>query len=150
MGGELNMETLLATMKAELAPETFVFVTLADRKIPEDLTPKMIFQESEGTTLIVSKSQAETYELAYEFPCRMITLNVHSALEAVGFIANIATDLARAGMGVNPVAGFFHDHLFIPEGREEDALSLLREKALAAKARRTPDRFSGKAISETR
>jgi hypothetical protein len=53
-------------------------------------------------------------------------------------------------MGVNPVAGFFHDHLFIPEGREEDALSLLREKALAAKARRTPDRFSGKAISETR
>jgi len=55
----------------------------------------------------------------------MITLDVHSALEAVGFIAVIATELAKAGMGVNPVAGFYHDHIFVPEGREGDALRIL-------------------------
>ena len=32
-------------------------------------------------------------------------------------------------MGVNPVSGFFHDHLFVPDGREHDALRILEEIA---------------------
>ena len=67
--------------------------------------------------------------ITYEFPCRMITLEVHSSLEAVGFIARIATALANEGMGVNPVAGFYHDHLFVPVGREQDALDVLSRLA---------------------
>lgn len=133
MSGESKLETLVANMTAELSPETFVFVTIKDRSAQDGLTPKMVFQEAEGATLIITKAQAEAYKLPYEFPCRMITLNVHSALEAVGFIASIATDLAQAGMGVNPVAGFFHDHLFIPEGREQDAMAILDAKAAAAR-----------------
>lgn len=38
-------------------------------------------------------------------------------------------------IGVNPVSGFFHDHLFVPAGREEDALKLLAEMAMEAKAK---------------
>jgi len=56
-------------------------------------------------------------------------LEVHSSLEAVGFIARIATELAKHDMGVNPVSGFFHDHLFVPDGREQDALQILEEMA---------------------
>ena len=36
-----------------------------------------------------------------------------------------ATRLAAEGMGVNPVAGFFHDHLFIPADRANDAMRVL-------------------------
>jgi hypothetical protein len=43
----------------------------------------------------------------------------------VGFIARIATELADHGMGVNPVSGFYHDHLFVPVGREADAMAIL-------------------------
>ena len=32
-------------------------------------------------------------------------------------------------MGVNPVSGFFHDHLFVPEGREGEAVGALRRLA---------------------
>lgn len=92
----------------------------------------MIFAEAEGITLILLREEAQAHGIAHEFPCRMITLDVHSSLEAVGFIARIATELAAQGMGVNPVSGFYHDHLFVPEGREQDALRILKDMARVA------------------
>jgi len=129
MSGETDLNALLGTMSATLAEGTFVFATCPDGVVPDAVTPLMTFHEAEGVTLILLKSQAETAGIAHEFPCRMITLNVHSSLEAVGFIARIATELARQGMGVNPVSGYFHDHLFVPEGREQDALEILAQLA---------------------
>ncbi len=127
MAGETDLTQLLQSMSAELMDGTFVFVTTEKSQVPDGLTPRMIFHEAEGVTLIILQSEAETFRLSYEFPCRMITLNVHSSLEAVGFIARIATELANHGMGVNPVAGFYHDHLFVPEDRAEDAMEILRQ-----------------------
>lgn len=128
MSGETNLDRLVAAMSAELIDGVFVFATVD--AVPDGLTPRMVFQEAEGTTLILLKSQAEQAGLAYEFPSRMITLNIHSSLDAVGFMARIATALAAEGMGVNPVAGFYHDHLFVPEDRAADAMAVL--KALAS------------------
>lgn len=132
MSGETNLNTLMNSLTAVLVDGVYVFVTLPAGQTPKDLTPRMIFEEAEGTTLILLQSEAEQSGLAYEFPCRMITLNIHSSLEAVGFIARIATELARHDMGVNPVSGFFHDHLFVPDGRERDALRILKELATTA------------------
>ncbi|MBD3665481.1 ACT domain-containing protein [Sulfitobacter aestuariivivens] len=133
MSGETDLDTLLRGLSADLVEGVFVFATLSQAEVPLGLAPRMMFQESEGITLILLKEQAEVHGLAYEFPCRMITLNVHSALAAVGFIARISTALADAGMGVNPVAGFYHDHLFVPEGREGDAMRVLENIAQAAR-----------------
>lgn len=130
MSGEDNLDTLIKTMSAALHDELFVFVTLKNRQIPIGLIPHMQFREAEGQTLIVTQAEAEAHHLAYEFPCRMITLNVHSALDAVGFLARITTALAREKMGVNPVSGFYHDHLFVPEGRAQDAMEILRRLSL--------------------
>ena len=41
--------------------------------------------------------------------------------------------LAEKSMGVNPVSGFYHDHLFVAVGREEEALALLEVLAAAKK-----------------
>jgi hypothetical protein len=129
MGGETNLDALLRTMSAKLSDGLYVFATLADGRIPDGIHPRMLFQEAEGMTLILLKEEAEACDLPYEFPCRMITLEVHSSLEAVGFLARITTALARHEMGVNPVSGYFHDHLFVPDGREHDALAVLKELA---------------------
>ena len=125
VSGEKNLDVLIQSMTATLVDGTYVFVTLPDNKVPEGLNARMVFQEAEGTTLILLKTEAEAHRLTYEFPCRMITLNIHSSLEAVGFIAKIATAPTEADMGVNPVSGFYHDHLFVPEGRESDAIDIL-------------------------
>ena len=116
-------------MSAELVDGFLVFATVVDGAVPSGLTPIMSFHEAEGLTLIVPKVDADAVGLSYAFPCRMITLNVHSSLGAVGFMARIATALAEQGMGVNPVSGFFHDHLFVPDGREQDALAVLGASA---------------------
>jgi len=129
MSGEKALAKLLQTLSAKLVDGLYVFATVPDAGIPKGISPRMIFREAEATTLILLKSEADAAGLAFEFPCRMITLEVHSSLEAVGFIARIATELAKNDMGVNPVSGFFHDHLFVPDGREHDAMRILDQIA---------------------
>jgi len=132
MSGELNLDTLLQSLSATLVEGVYVFATVAPGAVPATLSPRMMFTEAEGVTLVLLSEEAKAHGIAGEFPCRMITLDVHSSLEAVGFIARIATELARQGMGVNPVSGFHHDHLFVPEGRELDALEILAQIAKGA------------------
>ncbi|KAE8373535.1 ACT domain-containing protein [Aspergillus bertholletiae] len=127
--GETNIPTLLSTMDPILDPKTYVFLTTAAplNSLPlQTLHPEMIFQESEGLTLITTKAIAEAHNYDdYTFPCRKISLKVHSSLEAVGLIATISTKLAAHGISTNVVSGFFHDHIFVPEGREADAMGVL-------------------------
>jgi hypothetical protein len=127
MSGETDLRALLGGMTAQLQDGVYVFATLPGPVMPEGVMPRMLFREAEGTTLILLQHEAERAGIFHEFPCRMITLNVHSALEAVGFIARIATALAAEDMGVNPVAGYYHDHLFVPLGREQDALRIIAD-----------------------
>ena len=130
MTGETDLKKLLATMTPELLPGVYVFVTLAPSAgRPEGLDSMMTFREREGVTLIVTEDAARAAGLTASFPCRMITLNIHSSLEAVGFLAAITAQLAAAGMGVNPVSAFYHDHLFVPVERAEEAMDLLRNLA---------------------
>jgi uncharacterized protein len=126
MTGETDLSRLLGSMTPVLQPGRFVFATLPeDADMPASLRPVMSFRESEGITLILAEAEATQAGLPGIFPCRMITLDVHSSLDAVGFIALIARHLAAAGMGVNPVAGYYHDHLFIAVDRAEEAMQIL-------------------------
>lgn len=123
MAGETDLAQLLVTMRPVLDPALYVFATC--HSVPAGLEPRMLFQEEEGITLILEEGAAQAAGLDYDFPCRRITLTVHSSLEAVGFIAQIARHLAAAGMGVNPVSGYYHDHLFLPADRADEAMALL-------------------------
>lgn len=129
--GEHDLDRLVRDMTPVLDPVTYVFVTCAaGTELPAGLSPLMRFEETEGTTLILPDAAAERAGLAATFPCRRITLTVHSALDAVGFMATVATALAAAGIGCNPVAGYHHDHVFVPADRAGDAMAAL--EALSA------------------
>jgi uncharacterized protein len=93
----------------------------------------MIFREREGDTLILLEEEARAAGLSSAFRSRMITLNIHSSLDAVGFLAAITARLAAVGMSVNPVSAYFHDHLFVPADRADDAVNILQ--ALVAENR---------------
>jgi hypothetical protein len=126
MTGALDLDDLCRRMTPRLADGVYVYCTFSDFRLPPGLEPVGTFREAEGLTAIVSKSQADAARVPYVFPCRLITLAVHSSLDAVGFLARITARLARAGIACNTVAAFHHDHLFVPEARAEEALRLLQ------------------------
>ena len=126
MSGERDLKTLLQDMKPEMQTGVFVFCTLTEGKdIPAAVKPLLIFREQEGTTCVMRREEAENAGLPFEFASRLITLKVHSALDAVGFLAATAVRLAEAGISVNVVSAFYHDHFFVPDDRAEEALRIL-------------------------
>ena len=133
MAGERDLATLLRDMKPEMHDGTFVFCTLAkDENLPAGIKPWLTFREAEGTTFVIRQDEAERLKLPGQFASRLITLTVHSSLEAVGFLAAITARLAKAGISVNAVSAFYHDHLFVPEDRAEEAMKLLQDMTCRA------------------
>ena len=149
-GGELSLSHLLATLTVVLNPETYVFATLPtssfntnDFSIPlADIL--LFFREpctasssqdpsSDQITLILRQNLATSDDVPSTYPCRMITCNIHSSLSAVGFMAVLARRLTDAGVSVNPVSGYFHDHLFVPVEMAELAVEVLEGIARGAR-----------------
>ena len=128
MTGETNLAVLLRSMEPCLAEQPFVFCSV-DVPAYERLNviPTGMFREQEGLTLILEQRQADQAQLPYTDLWACITLTIHSALTAVGFIAAISNKLAAAGLSVNPVSAYYHDHLFVPWAERQRALQLLRE-----------------------
>lgn len=130
--GGRELRLLLAGMEPRLLPEEFVFCTVDDgeNEALADLPALATFREEEGMSLVLERTIAESRGFRYGPVMRCISLTVHSALDAVGLTAAISSRLARQGISANVVAAYFHDHVFVPVERAEDALEALRELSL--------------------
>lgn len=129
MSGITNLGVLLSSMEPSLAPGEFVYCSVAEERLAEytPLRPLGMFREAEGVTLILPAEAATGIkDIMASAPMRCITLTVHSALEAVGLTAAFATALTREGISANVVAGYYHDHIFVPSADAERALAALR------------------------
>ena len=120
---------LLKILNPSASDESFVFCPVP--VMPESaalaaLDPWAVIKEDEGITLILEKECADSRGLAYESTFGRITLQVYSSLDAVGLSAAVAASLADAGISANIVAGYYHDHIFVPKTHIETALNVLR------------------------
>ncbi|MEU1123345.1 ACT domain-containing protein [Streptomyces sp. NPDC005899] len=132
MTGKRDLRELLHTMRPELNPGRYVFTTVAGGAVPDGVRPVVTVSETEGLTLVVPEPEAAAAGLGYDFVAGWITLRVHSALDAVGLTAAVALALTDAGVSCNVVAGYHHDHLFVPYARASEALEVL--EVLAAES----------------
>ena len=114
---------MLAGMAPVLDARGWDFV-LVEGAAPAQARAFALIHEDEGTTAIVPREGGAFAR---------ITLMVHSALGGVGLTAAVAGALAQAGIACNVVAGFHHDHLFVPWQRGEEALTILQRRAAAAR-----------------
>ena len=130
MQPESDLKALLAKMDPILQEDEYVFCSVSSDKFSKMRSPPIgSFHEAEGITIILKKDTAEQEELDYDFPSRMVTFNVHSSLNAVGFLAAIAEKLAAHGISVNAISAYYHDHIFVPTERTEEVMRLLSELA---------------------
>lgn len=116
-GGPVSeLGAMLAGMAPVLDGRAWFFVVI-EGEPPADAFA--VIREDEGTTAIMAGERAG-------MPFARITLTVHSALEGVGLTAAVSGALAQAGIACNVVAGYHHDHLFVPWERRDEALEALR------------------------
>ncbi|MCB5182506.1 ACT domain-containing protein [Streptomyces antimicrobicus] len=133
MSAERDLGALLRGMRPEWNEGRFVFCTLpGETAVPEGLHPVATVLEPEGITLVLPQDTADAAGLRYDYVAGWITLRVHSALDAVGLTGAFAAELAAHGLSCNVIAGFHHDHLFVPEERAAEAVAVL--EALAARS----------------
>jgi uncharacterized protein len=131
MAAERDLARLLRGMRPSLNRGRFVFTTVAG-PVPPGLSPVVTVTEPEGRTLVLPQHEADAAGLGYDYVAGWITLRVTSALDAVGLTAAVAGELARAGLSCNVVAGYHHDHVFVPHDRAAEAVRVL--EALAGQA----------------
>ncbi|MCO7613073.1 ACT domain-containing protein [Pseudomonas chlororaphis] len=129
MAGETSLATLLRSMSPQLNDGEYVFCSLADQSLLQGAEVLGSFREQEGLTVIIQRQEAERLGLAFDYVAAWITLNVHSALEAVGLTAAFAGALGRAGISCNVIAGYYHDHLFVGQADARRAMQVLQQLA---------------------
>lgn len=127
MSGETDLARLLAEMNPILRESEYVYCTVQGDMAPWlALDPIGAFREAEGLTLILERSRADAAGLSYGPVLRLITLGIHSALEAVGLTAAVSAALTREGISANVVAAHYHDHVFVPAADAERAVEALQ------------------------
>jgi len=114
LAGHSDLARLLAALDPRLSSERYAFATTASSILGDH--DFAIIREAEGMTVIRPDPEGEWAR---------ISLGVHSSLEAVGLTAALSTRLAEAGISANVVAGRFHDHIFVPWNRRDEALTCL-------------------------
>ena len=129
MVGEENLEKLLVLLQPSLLLGDFVFCTSANLKYGDfaEWKPIASYREEEGLTLVLDRQAADDAGLAYDSVFNCITLMVHSSLDSVGLTAAVSGKLAAHGISANIIAGFYHDHVFVPRNKAQLALRLLTE-----------------------
>ncbi|MFM0433745.1 ACT domain-containing protein [Paraburkholderia aspalathi] len=132
--GEKDLVKLCASLDPVMALPVYVFCSLPDFILPDGLVAFCTVREPEGLTAVIEQADAHRLRLPYTYDSRLITLSVHSSLEAIGFIAVISRVLAQAGIPCNAIAGYCHDHIFVPVDRAEESMNLLKEIAAGARS----------------
>jgi len=132
MSGETNLARLLQSMTPRFNPGQYVFCCVPTEHDCSGLQPIASLRETEGLSLVLPREVADAHGLHYDYVAAWITLEVHSSLAAVGLTASFSAALAQAEISCNVVAGFHHDHIFVPSERAEQALSTLRALSAAS------------------
>ena len=125
MTGENNLAKLIKGMTPKLNKGDFVFATVDDiSKISRNDTI-CEFKETEGVTVVIEKQKADALKLDYDYIAAWITLEIHSALDAVGLTALFSTALAKNNISCNVIAGYYHDHIFVAKEDAAKAMQVL-------------------------
>ncbi|MEO1555566.1 MAG: ACT domain-containing protein [Pseudomonadota bacterium] len=125
---------MIAGMTPVLMPGGWVYCCETDARRAAEMSGDAFatMHEAEGITLILPEPVAKAQGYDTSLVMRQITLNVFSDLEGVGLTAAVAAALTDIDVSCNVVAGYHHDHVFVPEADADRALKVLQDRQRAA------------------
>lgn len=124
MPGATDLKSILTSLHPVLRDGEYVYALWPHGR-PLEGNIEAAVREAEGLTVVVARTEADRLGLSYDFVAAWITLQVHSALEAVGLTAAVSSAFTHAGISCNVLAGFHHDHLLVPVEEAGHALEVL-------------------------
>jgi uncharacterized protein len=129
MSGQTNLSEVLKTLNVTCDNLEYGFATVKDKQI--DITGQVlgVFEESEGKTIIATTEYLEVNNLQHEGSYAKLTIELHTSLELVCLTATLAQKLAENKIPVNVIAGYYHDHLFVPYGLRQNAINAISNLA---------------------
>ena len=127
MAGETNLSILIKNMQPILNEGQYVFCSMRSQSAIDFHRIVFFFREQEGVTIVLEKSYADVKKYEYASVFAWITLHIHSSLDAVGLTAAFSKALADNHISCNVVAGYYHDHIFVPYDLAQQAVDVLRK-----------------------
>ncbi|MGO9965485.1 MAG: ACT domain-containing protein [Acidimicrobiales bacterium] len=118
-----DLDELLGQLSVSRRPGRFCMVSGVT--VPSGMAVSATIAEDEGTTSVLSVTDAESLGARPEFVAAWLTVQVHSALDAVGLTAALAGALAAENIACNVLAGYNHDHLLVPVEKADRAIAVL-------------------------
>jgi hypothetical protein len=98
---------------------------VSDVLVPDDVDVVATVVEDEGTTTVLSLSDAKRLGIEPAFVAAWLTLEMTSDLEAVGLTAAVASALSAENVACNVLAGYHHDHLLVRIDQLDKAITAL-------------------------
>lgn len=141
-----DLSDLLTALTPVCDPEPCVFATAPEGQLPACEVLATVV-EREGVTAVIRQADADRLGLDYDHVTARITLQVASALDAVGLTAAVSTALAREQISCNVIAGRHHDHLFVDADRAQDAMGILTGLSERACSGQGPDDVADRGLT---
>ncbi|MBN1217863.1 MAG: ACT domain-containing protein [Anaerolineae bacterium] len=139
VGGDTPLVEILARTELTVRPGEFVLIGLEPDQRPRleaDLAhiSGNFFQylvEPDVLTLLLNTRDWSQLSAHYpaakvEGPLRIFTFSIAMEWDVVGFLAAVTGVLARAGIPLGAVCGYYRDHLFISVDQAHRAETILR------------------------
>jgi len=128
MVGIKDLGVLLKSMNPKISGKNYVFCTIGEREFESmNLNSLLVFREKEGVTVVIKEDEAKKNNLDFSDKWDLITLNVHSDLNAVGLLAAVSGELAKHKISINVVSAYYHDHIFVHANKSKRALGVLKK-----------------------
>ncbi|MEM7765218.1 MAG: ACT domain-containing protein [Pseudomonadota bacterium] len=133
MSGETDLAALLRGLSPVLDPIDYLYLSLSREQAARYQDQAWMWcEEAEGTTVILPVTDDLPESLSGRDSFSRITLKVHSSLHAVGLTAAVSRVLGDENIPANMVAGFYHDHVFVPSPLAMRAMDALQGLARSA------------------
>ena len=124
---KFELKDILGNLKPRILEGSFVFTTSNDEldHLMKTFKPIATFREEEGITLVISKDEADKFNIKYDSLFCCISLGVHSNLNSYGLISSISSELTKKKISSNVFSGFYHDHIFVQADLADTAIQVI-------------------------